>query len=230
MSFEQKMLEERVLWKPLYYTSISMFVLSLLLLPFSPKYSAIMILALVTLWSRVPGFVHFIFNKLSMHDFFTFVVAAYAGVVTGALFAVSIILFSRIFGPQEWFPYTIRTTLSNGIGALFVPFAVGMMGGVNIWAFYIYEICTYIIYYLLVLFIWTDEMYLEIMLIPIVVFFDFYVNGKIFERFSSQLSDLMINGLGSATSIFIFAGIILLFILIARNGEKIARLLGFTKA
>ncbi len=60
------MMEDLVLWKPLYYTSIGMFIVSLILFPFSTKWSIITILALVTLWSRVPGFVHFIFNKLAI--------------------------------------------------------------------------------------------------------------------------------------------------------------------
>ena len=47
-----------VLWKPLYVMSIGMFILSIALLPFSMKWSVIVILALVTLWTRIPGFVH----------------------------------------------------------------------------------------------------------------------------------------------------------------------------
>ncbi len=202
-----------------------MFALTMLLLPFSPKLSAIIAIALVTIWSRIPGFIHFIFNKLSMHDFFTFIVAVYAGPLAGLLFITSVILFSRIFGPFEWFPYTARTTLSNGAGALFVPMAVNLAGGINIWAFYIYELATYVVYYLLVLLIWTEEMHMEMVLLPVVVFFDFYLNGKIFERFSEPLSGLMTSGFTSATPIIIFAGIILLFIAIARNGNKIASLL-----
>ena len=89
-------MEGFVLWKPLYYTSIAMFLLSLALLPFSSKWSIITILALVTIWSRVPGFIHFIFNKLALNDLFTLIVAANAGWLTGSLFGVFGIMFARI--------------------------------------------------------------------------------------------------------------------------------------
>lgn len=57
------MLEGIVLWKPLYYTTIGMFILSLILLPLSSIWSLIIIFVIITLWSRIPGSVLYIFRQ-----------------------------------------------------------------------------------------------------------------------------------------------------------------------
>ncbi len=75
-----------------------MFVFSLVTFPFSQTISILTILALVSVWSKVPGYVHFIFNKLALNDFFTFIVAAHIGGLAGGLFGAFIVWFGRIFG------------------------------------------------------------------------------------------------------------------------------------
>jgi len=90
--------EDLVLWKPLYYTSIVLFILSLVLFPLSSQWSIVTILILLSLWTRIPGFVHFVFNKLAMNDMFTLVVAANLGGLVGGLFGAFTMIFSKIFG------------------------------------------------------------------------------------------------------------------------------------
>jgi len=219
-----------ILWKPLYYTSIVMFVISLLLIPVSIQWSIITILALITLWSRIPGFVHFVFNKLAMTDLFALIVAVHAGWLIGALFGVFGIMFARIFGPYEWFPYTLRASISVFVAAASVPLILSITGGLNVVALYLFEIVAYIVYYLLVIMFWGEELMLEIALLPLVFFFDFVLNAIIINRFGDAFTDLMANGFSSGWPFLIFAAVIMFFVFLSRNAEKIAAIFGIKNA
>lgn len=216
-------MEDLVLWKPLYYTSVLMFILSLVLLPFNSTWSVITILALVTLWSRVPGFIHFIFNKLALNDLFTLIVAANAGWLTGSLFGVFGILFARLFGPNEWWPYTLRAAIAVFVAGAFVPMILNSTGGLNVISVYWFEGILYATYYIQVLLLWREEIGLEIMILPAVIFFDFFMNAFLIKLFGSTLSNMMIKGLSSGWPFIVFSGLILFFLVIAKNGKKIAK-------
>ncbi len=216
------MMEELVLWKPLYYTSIAIFILSLVLFPFNQTWSIVIILFLVSLWSRIPGFVHFVFNKLAMNDLFTLIVAANLGGFTGAIFGALTFIVSRIFGPNEWMPYTIRATISLFVAALATPTIIASTGGVNMVALYWFQGILYTVFYIQVLLFWREEIGIEIGLLPIVIFFDFIVTGYIADLFGQTTSDMLTKGLSSGWPFIIFSGIILIYIWISRNGDKFA--------
>src|SRR3989344_8108726 len=121
-----------VFWKPLYFASIFMFVVSLILIPISIKWSIIVVLALITIWTRIPGFVHFIFNAFSMNDLFAFIIAATVGVPTAIAFHIFGLWGARLFGPDEWTPYTIRATICGIVAIMLVPVITGYSGGTNL--------------------------------------------------------------------------------------------------
>ena len=219
-----------ILWKPLYYTSIVMFVLSLVLMPISMQWSIITILALITLWSRIPGIVHFVFNKLAMTDLFALIVAVHAGWFIGALFGVFGIMFARIFGPYEWFPYTLRASISVFVAAASVPLILSITGGLNVVTLFLFEIVAYIVYYLLVIMFWREELMLEIALLPAVILFDFALNAIIINRFGDAFTDLMANGFSSGWPFLIFSAVIMFFVFLSRNAEKIAAIFGIKNA
>ncbi|MBI4014836.1 MAG: hypothetical protein HY365_02680 [Candidatus Aenigmarchaeota archaeon] len=213
---------EIVLWKPLYYVSIAMFALSLLAYPFSQTFSVVMILVLVSVWSKIPGYVHFVFNKLAMNDLFTFIVGAYLGGLAGGLFGAFVVLFGRIFGVNEYVPYTIRCAIGLFVAGMLAPFAVSVAGGVNINALFIFEGIFYALYYTMVFLFAKDEISLEAGLLPFVVFFDFVLNATWLGSFGGAINNLMLNGISSGWTFIVFAGIILGFIALARNGGKLA--------
>ena len=214
-----------VLWKPLYYASIGMFIISLFLFPFTKTWSIIVVLALVSLWTRVPGMVHFIFNQLSLNDFFTFVIAAHVGGLTGGLFGVFTMISGQIFGPETWPPYTIRSIVAYLIGGLSVPFILNFTGGINITALFAFEGVVYAVYYLLVILFWREEIGLELALLPVVIFFDFFLNAIWLNSFGVFLDKLVTGGISSGWPFLIFAGIILGFLVLAKNGKKVGTLL-----
>jgi len=214
-------MEDLVLWKPLYYTSIAMFLVSLILFPFSLTWSIILILALVSLWTRVPGMVHFIFNQLSLNDFFTFIIAAHVGGLTGGLFGAFTMILGQIFGPETWPPYTIRSIVAFVIGGLSVPFILNFTGGVNITAFFAFEGVVYTTYYLLVILFWREEIGLEIAILPVVIFFDFFLNAILLKSFGVVLEKLVTGGISSGWPFLVFATLVLGFLILAKNAKKI---------
>jgi len=214
-------MEDLVLWKPLYYTSIGLFIISIVSFPFSSTWSIIIVLFLVSLWSRIPGFIHFIFNQLSLNDFFIFIISAHVNGLIGGLFGVSTMLAGQFFGPNTWPPYTFRSCVSYFVGGLSVPLILNFTGGVNIAALFAFEGVSYAIYYLLVILFWRGEIGLEIAILPVVIFFDFFLNSIWLKSFGVFLDKLVTGGISSGWPFLIFAGIILGFILLAKNSKKV---------
>lgn len=219
------MREDFVLWKPLYFTSIALFLLSLILFPINSQWSIIAILFLLSLWTRVPGFFHFVFNGLSMVDMFTLIVAANIGGLAGGIFGAFVMLFSKIFGPEEWFPYTIRESIALFVAGLSVPFIVISTGGLNIFALYLFQGIRYVTYSIQVVLFWREEIGLEISLLPIFIFFDFFLTGWLVSIFGQTLSDMLTKGLTSGWPFIIFSGIILGYVIFSRNANRVATIL-----
>ena len=212
-----------VLFKPLYYFSMVLFIAIILTYFFSPTWSVVMALSLLVIWSRVPGFAHFILNKLAVNDLFTFIVAANLGGGVGLIFGVIGTMFARIFGPYEWFPYTLRATISISFAALATPSIINYTGGANWQAFIYFEVTMYVIYYLLVILFWREEIPLEIAIIPAVIFFDFIMNNFLLQLFGSTISNMITNGLSSGWPFVILVGLMLGFWAAAKNSDKIAK-------
>ncbi|MBI2542641.1 MAG: hypothetical protein HYW24_00425 [Candidatus Aenigmarchaeota archaeon] len=218
------MLEDIVLWRPLYYVSIAMYISALILLPFSFTWSIITIFALISLWSRIPGSILYIFRQLALNDFFTFIVAVNIGGFVGGLFGVFSFLFSRIFLHDEEFLTDIYESIAIFSGALLVPLIVDYVGSVNITSFLIYEGILYFIYYSIVLLFHRDWISEELVELPFGIFFDFFMNGFFIVAFGSILSDLMSKGITSGWPLFIFTSIILFFIVLAKIEKLLAKI------
>ncbi|MEK6909586.1 MAG: hypothetical protein AABW61_00745, partial [Candidatus Aenigmatarchaeota archaeon] len=150
------------------------------------------------------------------------IVAANAGWVVGGLFGIFGIMFARLFGPNEWMPYSIRASISVFVGAAAVPLIFNFTDGANVTALYWFEGVLYATYYALVLLFWREEIGLEIVLLPAVIFFDFFMNAFLINMFGQTISNMMSSGLSSGWPFLIFSGIILLYVIISRNGRRIA--------
>jgi hypothetical protein len=200
-----------------------MFALSLALWPFNQTWSVITILALVTLWSRIPGFVHFIFNKLALNDLFAFIVAVEAGWLVGGLFGAWGIWGARVFG-REWTPYSIRASIAVFAAAAATPVIVTFTGGLNVIALYLFEVVLYAVYYALVVLFWKSEIGLEVMILPAVLFFDFAMNGFLVGLFGNTIENMLSGGLTSGWPFLVFGGVVVAYAILARNGVTVADL------
>jgi len=169
--------------------------------------------------------VHFIFNQLSLNDFFTFVIAAHVGGLIGGLFGAFTMILGQIFGPETWPPYTIRSIIAYMIGGLSVPFILNFTGGVNITALFAFEGTVYAVYYLLVILFWREEIGLEIAILPVVIFFDFFLNAIWLNSFGVFFDKLVTGGISSGWPFLIFAALVIGFLILAKNTKKIGEFL-----
>jgi hypothetical protein len=118
-----------VLWKPLYKTTIVLYLLVLLLAFPAPIAATVLLFAIIAIWSRVPCFISEFTKDLEIVDFTTVVVTIYVGPVVGALFGSGIILGTRLFGPTEMLSYTIRDSICFFFGAFAASFMFAVTGG-----------------------------------------------------------------------------------------------------
>lgn len=211
-----------VLWKPLYYMSATLFVLSVVLFPISQKWSIVTALAIVTLWSRIPGLISSFFFSMSIHDLITFIIAANIGGVAGGLFAAFSLFAPRIVGPDEEPGYIVISAVSTFLAALAVPSIVAVTGGINTTSFFIYEGIVYGAYYLIIFFFQKEQIGTEMMHLPAVIFFDFVMNAFLVKLFGGTLSNMMTRGLSSGWPFLVFSGLVLGFFALAKNGDKVA--------
>ena len=99
-------INEIILWKPLKVVSFIIFILVILLIPVSKFAAMVTLFALICLWSRIPCLVSMYTKDLDVIDFFVVMLGIHVGGVFGGIFGASVMMFSRIFGPNEWFVYT----------------------------------------------------------------------------------------------------------------------------
>jgi len=102
---------------------------------------------------------------------------------------------------------------------------IASTGGVNTLALYWFEGILYATYYIQVILFWREEIGLEIGLLPIVIFFDFFLTGWLVGVFGQTLSDMLTKGLTSGWPFIIFSGVILFYVFLSRKGKKIADIL-----
>lgn len=181
------------------------------------KWSVIIIIALVTLWTRIPGFIHYLFNQITMHDLFGYIVAGTVGVPIGIFFIIFGMWGARIFGPTEWTPYTIRATISGIVAVIFVPTIVSHFGGLTTVGFIWFQVIQYAVYYALVAIFYVDEIMIEIMCFPGSILFDFMLTVELFGVFGETISHIMVNGIESGWPFIIFAGIIMALFYLSKN-------------
>ncbi len=161
-------------------------------------------------------------QNLAMNDLFTLIISTNGGWLVGSLFGVFGIMFARIFGPNEWFPYSLRAAISVFVAGATVPLILNFTGDLNVTAVYWFEGVLYATYYALVLIFWREEIGLELVILPAVIFFDFFMNAFLINVFGETLSNMMISGLGSGWPFIIFSGLILFFFIVAKNGKRIS--------
>lgn len=216
---------EEIYLKPLYIISVLMFVISLVLIPFSTKWSILVIIALTILWTRVPGAINVFLQTLAIYPMMVFIISATIGRGTGILFLMIAMWGTRFFRPEEWVPYNIRATVSGLVAIALVPTIIGLAGGINVMAFFFYLLIDYIVYYLEVFVLFNEEIPLELAILPSGILFEFVLGIAFFKAFGGQLSSLLLNGIQSGWPYLIFTLLILGLIALSLSAGKIGRFL-----
>jgi hypothetical protein len=121
-------IEEFVLWKPIKVVSVILYALIIIIFPFNGFWATILLFALICFWSRIPAMISVFTKECEVIDFFTVILALDVGGFFAGVFGASLMMFTRIFGPREWFPFTVRNTVGMFLGGVLSPLVYEMCG------------------------------------------------------------------------------------------------------
>lgn len=217
-------LNKYVLWKPLKIVSLVMYILTILLVPISEFWSVIILFALICLWSRVPCLVSMFTKDLDVIDFFTVMLAIHVGGVFGGIFGAAIMMFSRVFGPNEWFVYTLKDSISIMICGFMTPVFYSVLGS-PLYALYAFTVVRWVLYLILTAIIEPEYMGLELGLCSVGSLKSYLYNTFVMVTFEGLLSTVFIGGVHFSIGLFLFAtGIVGFFFLLGKIGTLLEKL------
>jgi len=214
-----------LLWKPLKVTSLIMYILVILLVPISEFWSVIILFALICLWSRVPCLLSMFTKDLDVIDFFTVMLAIHVGGIFGGVFGAAIMMFSRIFGPNEWFLYTLKDSISIMICGFLTP-AFYFVFGSALYALYAFTLLRWIIYLILTWVIEPEYMSLELGLCTVGSLKSYLYNTFVMVTFEGFLATVFVGGIHFSVGLFLCAtAVVGFFALLGRIGKLLERVI-----
>lgn len=113
-------------WPVVITTTVVLYALTILLLPFNAVGATVALYALIAFWSRLPGICILepvaILYWMDLIDIFGMIIAIYVNPVLGAVFAMLLTIFPRICGPQWTWLAIVKDGVTLGILCLLAPF------------------------------------------------------------------------------------------------------------
>ncbi|MBW3003485.1 hypothetical protein KY337_02895 [Candidatus Woesearchaeota archaeon] len=208
-----------ILWKPLKWVSGAIYAIVVLLAPLSSFWSVIFLFGLISLWSRVPCLVSKFTKDLDVIDFFVVMLGIHVGGTFGGIFGATTMMFSRIFGPREWFLYTVKDSISIMICGFMTPVFYAIFGNA-LHCLYAFTILRWALYLLLTAFIEPHYMGLEIGLCTIGSVKSYIYNTFVMKTFEPHLLKVFEGGLHFSWTLFLFAtAVVGGFYFISRAGK-----------
>lgn len=120
-------------WPVIIVSTVAMYVLLLLSLPFSPGLATVLLFMLIGFWSRLPGAgipdPTWILYNLDLVDLFTLIIAINMGVPAALLFLILTNMIPRFGGFYPSWICVLYDTGAQAVACLFIPFLHVMAGG-----------------------------------------------------------------------------------------------------
>ncbi|MBW3004010.1 hypothetical protein KY328_05155 [Candidatus Woesearchaeota archaeon] len=203
-----EILHQFILWKPLKIVSAIIYAVVVLLIPLSTFWSAVLLFALICLWSRIPCLVSMFTKDFDVIDFFVVMLAIHVGGIFGGLFGAAIMMFSRIFGPNEWFIYTVKDSISIMVCGFLTPLFYSLLGSA-LYAIYAFTALRLALYLILTIFVEPDAIALELGLCSMSVVVAPIYNTIIMKNFEGPLLNVFEGGLHFSWGLFLFATLVI---------------------
>lgn len=214
------LLKQAVFWKPLLYTSIGMFVITILLIFVSPFLAAIMSFAILTLWSRIPAMMTRFTKDLDIGDFFSVMIAINVGGIQGAAFGTLNLWFSRIFSTVEPFEATIEDSVAFMVWIPLMPFFYDLWGGNIVFTMYTFTLLRHTTHTLLAFVLEPQEVGYEFISSVVGIPIGFASNTILSTLFAEKVTKLTKEGLGLSWEILVFIAIVFGLIWLTRFLQK----------
>ena len=196
-------IEQFVLWKPVKIVSVILYIIVVLLLPISKFWAAIMLLALICFWSRIPGLISPFLKELEVVDFTTCMIAMNLGGLFAGIFGSMMFLIPRIFGPREWYLFTLKNSAGIFVAGLLTPIVFQSLGN-PLYTMYCFTIIRYIVLIGLTVFVEPEGLMIEIGYSSCNMFGAYISNTLLMKYFEGPLNNMFDNGVNFDLSVFLF--------------------------
>ena len=215
--------DQYVLWEPLKLVSFIAYILLIIVLPFSSFWSVIILFGIICLWSRVPCLISKFTKDLDVIDFFVVMLAIHVGGFFGGFFGFSIMLFSRLFGPNEWYLYSIKDAIGMFFAGLLTPWFYSLFGSA-LYALYAFTFVRWTIYIILTVIIEPEYLGLEISLCSVGSIKSYLYNTLVMKSFEGHLKKVFMGGVNFSVGLFLFAtGVIAFFVLLSKFAKWVEK-------
>ena len=196
-----------VLWKGVKIVSLVAYVLILLAFPFSSFWATIILFALIAFWSRVPAMISMFTKEVEVLDFFTVLLAIHVGGIFAGLFGAAIMLFSKLFAPNEWYLYTIKDAASFFVCALITPLVYAASGS-TLTTIYVFMIVRFSVYMVLTVILEPEYIMLELGLCTAGILVGGIYNTFIMKSFEGLVAPMIEEGVKFSFSLFLVATLV----------------------
>jgi hypothetical protein len=204
------LMSQYILWKPVKIVSIIIYSVIFIFYPFNTFWATILLFALIAFWSRIPCLISPFTKDFEVVDFFTVMLAIHVGGIFGGIFGATILLFSRVFGPNEYILYTVKDSICLLVGGILTPFFFSMTGSA-LYTIYLFTAVRYAGYLILTLLIEPQFFMLELGYCAAGIGVAYLSNTLIMKLFEAPLSNAFEGGLHFDITIFLFATLVIFF-------------------
>jgi hypothetical protein len=122
-----------IFWPIVFLFTGILYLLLLLFLPFSSEWATVMLFAIISFWSRLPGVgmpsPFYVLYLADFVDFFSLIVAVNIGGLAGGIFAFSLNMLSRLVGVYPGWILVTKDAISQFFVCLIIPFIHVALGG-----------------------------------------------------------------------------------------------------
>lgn len=216
---EEDIINQFVLWKPIKIVSVMIYVIILLVFPFSQFWATIILFGLICFWSRIPCLISMFTKDLEVIDFFVVALALHIGGVFAGIFGAVIMLFSRLFGPNEWYMYTIKDAICLLVCGILTPL-IFLIWGSQLYTLYTFTIVRYVLYIILTIILEPEYLTLELGLCAACILEAFLTNTLMDRFFGNALNSVLERGVQFNLTLFFFATVVIGFFYFVSRAAK----------
>jgi len=217
-------------WPFVLITSVVLFGLILITLPFNPQMSTVFLFLFIAYWSRIPGVgipsPLFILYQMDLVDLFSMIVAINIGGLQGAMFTIFANIASRAAGITPTWAGVLNDAGSQAIICLFMPLIHSITKSVfvSMMVFTIIRRLGFIVGHFIYPQV-SSFLYYIIVLWPGSTFVSLTINGFYGKYFGKFFNGLMQNGVQFSWILFLVATLLMFVLWRLMSGKKTSELL-----